>query len=203
MVDQFGENFYLGPDADDKTFFYRDFTTIADCESPAGCNPVALGDLNGDQTVDSADYTLWRDSLGDEVTPFTGADANGDGAVNDRDRAAWLTHFGMSPGTISQGAQTPEPLSLGLTLGIVLWKPRPARPPNALHNRPARCDALNGPAAAAFYIRSASVFCGVVTLLWGSDLGFGLVSPIYGRSGPARASRCRWGSRSRSPPARC
>lgn len=50
------------------------------------------GDFNGDQIVDAADYSRWRDELGspDNVT----ADGNGDGAVDERDYLVWKYNFG-------------------------------------------------------------------------------------------------------------
>ena len=36
--------------------------------------PETTGDYNGDGTVDAADYTVWRDTFGQEVDEGTGAD---------------------------------------------------------------------------------------------------------------------------------
>ena len=52
------------------------------------------GDFNRDGRVDAADYTLWRDSYGEEVTRGTDADANVDGVIDLADYASWKTHFG-------------------------------------------------------------------------------------------------------------
>ncbi len=48
--------------------------------------PALVGDYNRDFSVDAADYTYWRDRLGDTVTPFTGADGNGDGMITQGNR---------------------------------------------------------------------------------------------------------------------
>lgn len=55
------------------------------------------GDFNADGVVNLADYTVWRDNLGQ----YTGglADSNGDGWVNGADLAAWRTHFGRALGS--------------------------------------------------------------------------------------------------------
>ena len=59
--------------------------------------PPPNADFNGDGTVDAADYTVWRDSLGASVTPGEQGDANYDGQV-DADYAIWKQQFGTSPG---------------------------------------------------------------------------------------------------------
>src|SRR5438094_10597825 len=50
--------------------------------------PIA-GDYNGDGVVDTADYTMWRSSLGDSVTPGTKADGNSNGAIDAADYILW------------------------------------------------------------------------------------------------------------------
>lgn len=68
-------------------------------------SPVDLpGDYNGDNVVDAADYTVWRDALGstmvlpNDPTP---------GTVTEADRAVWAGNFGASlPGSSSA---VPEP----------------------------------------------------------------------------------------------
>ncbi len=53
-----------------------------------------LGDYNQDGTVNQADYNVWRKSIGQNVTPFSGADGNGDGVVGQADFDIWQAHFG-------------------------------------------------------------------------------------------------------------
>jgi hypothetical protein len=55
-----------------------------------------VGDYNHNGIVDSADYTVWRDTLGQLVSPFNGADGSGDGIVNHADYDVWKSHFGQS-----------------------------------------------------------------------------------------------------------
>lgn len=76
------------------------------------------GDFNFDGVVDGADYTVWRDSIGESTSPFQGADATGDGLVNGADYAIWRANFGAQLGTGSAGlAQAaPEPGSVCLLL---------------------------------------------------------------------------------------
>ena len=54
------------------------------------------GDYNLNGTVDAADYTLWRDTLGAIVTPFSGADGSGNGVVDQADYDVWKAHFGQT-----------------------------------------------------------------------------------------------------------
>lgn len=67
-------------------------------------------DYNGNGTVDTADYTLWRDSLG-STTNLT-ADGNADGMVNNEDYLIWKRQFGSN--SVESAAlltHTPEPSS--------------------------------------------------------------------------------------------
>ncbi|MGE3240582.1 MAG: dockerin type I domain-containing protein [Pirellulales bacterium] len=84
--------------------------------------PMNSGDYNGDQTVDAADYTVWRDAFGAEVDPGSGADGNGDGTINDGDYEHWKLNFGtVLPGAGSvAGIVVPEPTVASLFCGG-LW----------------------------------------------------------------------------------
>lgn len=70
------------------------------------------GDFNGDGIVDAADYTVWRDTLGQ-----TGADLAADGdhnlQVDQQDYVLWKNNFGaLAPATLESGTVTvPEPPS--------------------------------------------------------------------------------------------
>lgn len=54
----------------------------------------ALGDYNSDELVDTADYSVWRDTLGS--TTDLRADANSDGVVDMADYSHWRSRFGQS-----------------------------------------------------------------------------------------------------------
>jgi O-glycosyl hydrolase/regulation of enolase protein 1 (concanavalin A-like superfamily) len=62
-----------------------------------------LPDYNGNGVVDGADYTVWRDTLGQSgLTPYSGADGDGDGMVDSDDFLVWKANFGAtvpSPGS--------------------------------------------------------------------------------------------------------
>jgi mannan endo-1,4-beta-mannosidase len=81
--------------------------------------PELPGDYNLDGTVNTADYTIWRNSLGD-IGSGLAADGNGDGKIDNADYAVWRLYFGVS--TSGAGAaHVPEPTSIWLTLvGVVL-----------------------------------------------------------------------------------
>lgn len=51
-------------------------------------------DFNHNYVVDLADYTVWRDTLGQVVSRFAGADANGNGRVDQPDLEIWKSYFG-------------------------------------------------------------------------------------------------------------
>ncbi len=56
--------------------------------------PELAGDFNRDGNVDAADYSVWRNSLGQTgLVPYSGADGDGDGTVEQDDYAVWKAHF--------------------------------------------------------------------------------------------------------------
>jgi hypothetical protein len=70
---------------------------------------VPAGDYNGDGIINAADYTVWRDSLGQSVTPYSGADGNGDGMVTSADYDIWKGNFGKTIPNVGSGSGTPVP----------------------------------------------------------------------------------------------
>ena len=60
---------------------------------------IGPGDYNASGTVDAADYTVWRDTLGQTTDSFAGADGDGDSQITLADYGVWKTNFGaVSPG---------------------------------------------------------------------------------------------------------
>src|SRR5262249_51943248 len=57
---------------------------------------VVFGDYNQNGVVDSADYVVWRNTLGNSVALFSGADGDGDGTIDQDDYGVWRAHFGMT-----------------------------------------------------------------------------------------------------------
>ncbi len=76
--------------------------------------PPLLGDYNHNGVVDAADYTVWRNTLGQNVVNFTGADGNGNGVIDAADYGVWKANFGqtLAPAAASAPiaiAAAPEP----------------------------------------------------------------------------------------------
>jgi hypothetical protein len=77
---------------------------------------VLLGDYNLDGQVDSADFTIWRNTLGQTGTSLA-ADGNNDGVVNAADYQLWKAHFGSTSagsGGATGAGSVPEPPGLAL-----------------------------------------------------------------------------------------
>jgi hypothetical protein len=78
------------------------------------------GDFNDDGAVDAADYTVWRNSVGQIGN--VAADGNEDDVVDDEDYALWKSNYGRieAGGSGSHGvAAIPEPTTGALTLFAV------------------------------------------------------------------------------------
>ena len=80
------------------------------------------GDYNGNGVVDAADYTVWRDSQGQNGADLP-ADGNGDMTVNSSDYSYWKARFANTSGS---GTATSSESSLaipepgGIVLGLML-----------------------------------------------------------------------------------
>ena len=74
-------------------------------------DPIAIpGDYNLGGRVDAADYVIWRKTLGQTgVTPYAGADGNGNGQIGPEDYNVWRSNFGQSlPPSGGAGAALPS-----------------------------------------------------------------------------------------------
>jgi hypothetical protein len=97
---------------------------------------TTTGDYNGDGTVNAADYTLWRNTLGQSVDPAGGgADGIPNGLIDDADYDFWKQHFGETVmGSASgQASAVPEPAAallmfVGLLTVIISRKFSPRGP---------------------------------------------------------------------------
>jgi beta-glucanase (GH16 family) len=82
------------------------------------------GDYNGDGTIDTADYTVWRDSQGQSGIDLP-ADGSGNGTVGPEDYQLWKANFGgeLPPGTgASSSRNVPEPgAAVPITVGLMLF----------------------------------------------------------------------------------
>jgi PEP-CTERM motif-containing protein len=79
---------------------------------PAG----VLGDYNSNNKVDAADYTVWRDHLGQAFT-LPNRDTTNSGNINQQDYTYWKGRFGatMGAGALS-GSSVPEPATALLAI---------------------------------------------------------------------------------------
>jgi hypothetical protein len=77
------------------------------------------GDYNDNGLVDAADYTVWRDALGDEVDRGYFADGDGDGMITEGDYDVWKANYGKNylPAGAGGIASAPEP-SAGLLVMV-------------------------------------------------------------------------------------
>jgi hypothetical protein len=74
------------------------------------------GDYNSDGIVDAADYTVWRDHLGQTFT-LPNRDSTASGPISQSDYTFWLNHFGNHAGAgagAMHGGAVPEPSTLML-----------------------------------------------------------------------------------------
>jgi hypothetical protein len=66
--------------------------------------PAFFGDYNRSGEIDTADYVVWRKTLGTNVAAYTGADGSGDGVVDEADYPVWRAQYGQSAPVTSHGA---------------------------------------------------------------------------------------------------
>ncbi len=88
------------------------------------------GDYNADGAVNAADYTAWRNTLGQLVYFGAAGDGDQDGRVGAADFAVWKAHYGEAAGANGgRAAAVPEPATIGLwfvaivlgRLGLGVW----------------------------------------------------------------------------------
>ncbi|MGL4513986.1 MAG: hypothetical protein ACRCT8_12920 [Lacipirellulaceae bacterium] len=79
---------------------------------------VIPGDYNRDGQVDAADYTVWRDNLG-QVGLGLAADGNGDFAVTAADYDVWSAAYGTGVG-VSQSVPEPHAVAVAATFGSMV-----------------------------------------------------------------------------------
>jgi hypothetical protein len=73
--------------------------------------PLAPGDYNGNGSVDTADFAIWREALGQSNTTALGflADGDGDGQVDEDDYNIWHANYGETSIRGPLNAAVPEP----------------------------------------------------------------------------------------------
>jgi hypothetical protein len=94
----------------------------------AAAVPVLPGDYNGNGIVDAADYTVWRDQLGQNFTLTNEVDGVTPGMVTPEDYDEWVVRFGNTVGMGSasgsgtlQSTAVPEPAAAWLLVCCSGW----------------------------------------------------------------------------------
>lgn len=89
--------------------------------------PTLVGDFNYDGVVDSADYTVWRDTL--DSTTILAADADQSGVVDTAGYALWASSYGAtllevgSVPAVTEALSVPEPAGGALCLIAAMLYP--------------------------------------------------------------------------------
>jgi hypothetical protein len=94
--------------------------------------PALVGDYNQDGIVGAADYTVWRNTQGQSVAPYSGADGDGDGVVSRSDYTLWKANFGNTLGSGSTAAALAALPSSDFAPQLVLSDPAPLEPTSHL-----------------------------------------------------------------------
>jgi hypothetical protein len=96
-----------------RTFLGR--IDIGALETQSVVGPPPPGDYNRNQTVDAADYVVWRKNVGRTVTQFTNADGDGNTQIDSMDYLVWRSQFGV---TAPPSTPTIESITNNSTLEI-------------------------------------------------------------------------------------
>jgi hypothetical protein len=85
--------------------------------------PIVLpGDYNGDDKVDAADYTIWRDTF--NSTNDLRADGDASGTVDAGDYDVWKSHFGEMAGgganVFGNSGNVPEPGVVAMVVAVAI-----------------------------------------------------------------------------------
>ncbi len=89
--------------------YASDYQASASAVQSVTVAPVLPGDYNQNQTVDAADYVLWRKTLGTTGLPaYSGADGSGNGGIGQEDYGVWRANFGQTlpPPVAGSGADS-------------------------------------------------------------------------------------------------
>jgi len=89
--------------------------------------------LNDFGTLNTADFTLWRDSPG-QTGPDLAADGNGDNVVDELDYQIWQTGLGQAAINVELSSAVPEPASLVLSIGLLAAVITACRHSHETHN---------------------------------------------------------------------
>ena len=108
-VDSLHSHNWLVPNISDSSVWLRvrqengvdvDYEDVSDASFSIAAASGLEGDYNGNEIVDAADYSVWRDSLGLQGAGLA-ADGNHDNRVDGADYTLWKANFGDSAGSSS------------------------------------------------------------------------------------------------------
>lgn len=94
-------------------------------------SPPLIGDYNGDNLVNAADYTVWRDNLGGDGSALANRSPFSNGDVSRADYEAWRTNFGASLSASASLSAVPEPSGF-IIAGLIMTTLFAAFPPQRL-----------------------------------------------------------------------
>jgi hypothetical protein len=125
VVGAFDRNTFFNPpgvgshiDRHDNEIFAQNLVLWA--ANAPGAVPLA-GDYNSDRIVDAADFTVWRDTLG-QANVGLAADGNGDRNVDAADYLVWKNNFGTTwpAGGGAAAGRLPEPTCVSASvIGLI------------------------------------------------------------------------------------
>ena len=116
------DTFSVRPSRADRTAFVFNTSLFRVEFNTDSAPPVLFGDFNDDGIVDAADYTVWRNNLGNESEDVINNAGDGMGGVDSGDYEVWKQHYGQMTGLGSGGIAAsviPEPASIWLMAAAV------------------------------------------------------------------------------------
>ncbi|HEX2477234.1 MAG TPA: hypothetical protein VHK01_20935 [Lacipirellulaceae bacterium] len=86
-----------------------------------GAPVTPTGDYNGNNVVDAADYVVWRETFGQNVSQGTGADGDQSSIIDAGDYNFWRMRFGtvVAGSSVGTGSGVPEPTTAAILLGAL------------------------------------------------------------------------------------
>jgi hypothetical protein len=102
----------LVPDARVDRIIFSKLSGGGSGEIQFAANAGLAGDYNRNGIVDAADYTVWRDTLGQPASAYSGADGNGNATIDAGDYTVWSGNFGDAIGGGGAGANSSSPAAV-------------------------------------------------------------------------------------------
>jgi hypothetical protein len=118
-----GDKFAIGVKAKDGSLSFGNSGLSGFSFDVLPAAPGLTGDYNSDNLVDAADYTVWRDTFTQVVTPGDGADGDNSGVIDAGDYTVWANNYG-SP---APSSSIPEPTAVVLAAIAIVGAARRCR----------------------------------------------------------------------------